>query len=114
MGRGSVTFVESCGPGRLVFHRGRRRALRELDRWLLWAHRSRLKPFVKLARTIAAYRASSEAVLRYRLSNALVESTNQTIHLIIRCSFSPHSADPIIALAKLSLGGRCPPVPDRT
>ena len=99
---------------RLVFHMGRRRAFRELDRWLLWARRSRLQPFVKLARTITPYRASIEAALRYRLSNALVESTNQKIRLIIRRSFGFHSAEAIIALAKLSLGGLCPPLPDRS
>jgi len=99
---------------RLVFHMGRRRALRELDRWLQWARRSHLKPFVKLARTITAYRASIEAALRYRLSNALVESTNQKIRLIIRRSFGFHSAEAIIVLAKLNLGGLCPPLPDRS
>ena len=98
----------------MVFHMGRRRALRELDRWLQWARRSQLKPFVKLARTITTYRASIEAALRYRLSNALVESTNQKIRLIIRRSFGFHSAEAIIVLAKLNLGGLCPPLPDRS
>ncbi|MGC1909058.1 MAG: ISL3 family transposase [Candidatus Dormiibacterota bacterium] len=99
---------------RLVFHVGKRRALAELQRWLLWARRSRLAPFVKLAHTITNYRASIEAALRYRLSNALVESTNQKIRLIIRRGFGFHSPEAIIALAKLSLGGLCPPLPGRS
>jgi transposase len=99
---------------RLVFHMGRRRAIHELNRWLQWARRSRLKPFVKLARTITKYRASIEAALRYRLSNALVESTNQKIRLIMRRSFGFHSAEAIIVMAKLCLGGLCPPLPDRS
>ena len=54
---------------RLVFHMGRRRAMKELQRWLTWARRSQLKPSVKLARTITTHRASIEAEIRYRLSN---------------------------------------------
>ena len=98
---------------RLVFHCGRRRALRELERWLQWARRSRLRPFVKLARTITTYRASVEAALRYRVTNARVESTNGKLRLIIRRAFGFHSTDALIALAKLTLGGLCPPLPDR-
>jgi transposase len=46
--------VEALG---LVFHVGKRRALGELLRWILWARRSRLAPLVKLARTVTTYRA---------------------------------------------------------
>src|ERR1035437_5014641 len=99
---------------RLVFHVGKRRALAELERCLQWARRSRLGPFVKLARTIATYRPSIEASLRHRLSNALVESTNQKIPLLIRRDFGFHSAEAIIALAKLSLSGLCPRLPERS
>ena len=99
---------------RLVFHVGKRRALAELERWLQWARRSRLGPFVKLARTIATYRPSIEASLRHRLSNALVESTNQKIRLIIRRGFGFHSAEGIIALATLSVSGLCPRLPARS
>jgi transposase len=52
---------------------GRRRALEELERWVQWARRSRLKPFVKLARTITAYRPSIEFALRSRVTNARAE-----------------------------------------
>jgi transposase len=91
----------------VVFHVDKRRALAELQRWLLWARRSRLAPFAKLVRTITTYRAGIEAALRYRLSNALVESTNQKIRLIIRRGFGFSLPRAIIALAKLSMGGRC-------
>jgi len=99
---------------RLVFQMGRRRALHALERWLQWARRSRLQPFVKLARTITAYRPSIEAALRYRVTNARVESMNGKIRLIIRRSFGFHSTDALIALAKLTLGGLCPPLPGRS
>jgi transposase len=52
--------------------------------------------------------------LRYRISNALAENINQKIRLIIRRSFGFRSAEAIIAMAKLGLGGLCPPLPDRS
>jgi hypothetical protein len=40
-----------------------------LDAWLAWASRSRLQPFVKLARTIRRHRAGILAAIRLGLSN---------------------------------------------
>ncbi len=98
---------------RLVFQLPFDEAVRALDRWLSWARRCRLQPFVKLARSVTYYRADIEAALQNRLSNALVESTNTKIRLITRRSFGFHSPAPLIALAMLSLGGLCPPLPGR-
>jgi hypothetical protein len=89
-------------------------------RWALWHNPENLTDRQQdtlegLARTTNAnYRASIEAALRYRLSNALVASTNQKIRLISRRGYGYHSAEAIIALAKLSLGGLCPPLPGRS
>jgi len=44
-----------------------------------------------LAHTITAYRPSIEAALRYRVTNARVESTNRKLRLIIRRAFGFHS-----------------------
>ena len=96
-----------------MFQLSARHGLPRLDRWIQWARRSRLAPFVKLARTITEYRASIAAALRYGLSNARVESANQKIGLIIRRSFGFHYPAALIALAKLSLGGLCPALPGR-
>jgi len=41
-------------------------ACRALDRWLVYASRSRLEPFVKLARTVRRCRLSIEATLESR------------------------------------------------
>jgi transposase len=98
---------------RYVFQLSARRGLPRAARWIQWACRSRLAPFVKLARTITEYRASIAAALRYGLSNARVESGNQKICLIIRRSFGFHYPAALIALAKLSLGGLCPALPGR-
>jgi transposase len=86
-------------------------AIALLDAWLRWARRCRLKPFVKLARTITEQRAGIEAAIRHRLSNARVEQINTQIRLITRRAFGFHSPDAAIALAMLSLGGLCPPLP---
>ena len=88
-------------------------ALKLLDAWLKWARRCRLEPFVKLARRITDQRAMVEAALRHNLSNARVEQVNTQIRLIIRRGFGYHSPDAVIALAMLSLGGLCPPLPGR-
>jgi transposase len=82
-----------------------------LDGWLAWAQRCRLQPFVKLARTIRAQRPGIEAAIENRLSNARTEQINTQIRLITRRGFGYHSQEAVIALAMLSLGGLCPPLP---
>ena len=54
-------------------------ARRAIDDWLVYATRSKLKPFVKLARTIRTYRASLEATIEWRLTNGIAESNNAGI-----------------------------------
>lgn len=88
-------------------------AIELLDAWIGWAQRSRLPSFVKLAATIRADREAIVATLTHRLSNARMEAANTTIRLITRRAFGFHSADALIALAMLTLGGLCPPLPDR-
>lgn len=88
-------------------------ALALLDAWLAWARRCRLEPFVKLAQQIAAHLPGIEATLRHGLSNARTESVNTRIRLIARRAFGFHSPEALIALALLSLGGLCPPLPGR-
>jgi transposase len=86
---------------------------RLLQKWLQWARRCRIPSFVKLARTVSSRIADIEATLDYGLSNALVESTNTKIRLLHRLAFGFHSAQPLIALAMLALGGLCPSLPGR-
>jgi len=88
-------------------------ALALLDQWLAWARRSRLAPFVKLAQQVAAHLCGIEAALAHGLSNARVEAANTRIRLIARRAFGFHSPEALIALALLSLGGLCPPLPGR-
>jgi transposase len=88
-------------------------AIALLDAWVAWARRSRMAPFVKLARTITDQRAGIEAALRHGLSNARVEQVNTQIRLITRRAFGFHSPHAAIALAMLALGGLCPSLPGR-
>lgn len=76
-----------------------------LDAWLAWASRSRLQPFVKLARTIRRHRTGILAAIRLGLSNGRLEGLNSRIRLISHRSFGFHSADPLIALVYLCCAG---------
>lgn len=88
-------------------------AVAALDAWIAWARRSRIPVFVALQRRIVAHRQAIEASLVHGLSNGLIESTNTKTRLIIRRGFGFHSADSIIALVLLSLGGHRPELPRR-
>src|SRR3982750_4541984 len=44
-----------------------------LDAWLAWAARSRLRPFIRLARTLRAHRDGILAAIRLGLSNGRLE-----------------------------------------
>jgi len=76
-----------------------------LEAWLAWACRSRLKPFVKLSRTIRKHRDGILAAIRLGLSNARLEGLNSKVRLISHRSFGFHSAAPLIALIYLCCGG---------
>lgn len=86
-------------------------AVELLDAWLAWARRSRLKPFAKLAKTIARQRPGIEAAIRHGLSNARIEQVNTQLRLIARRAYGFHTPQALIALAMLSLAGLCPPLP---
>jgi transposase len=86
-------------------------AIRLLEAWLEWARRCRLRPFVRLARTITQQRTGIVAAIQHGLSNARVEAINTQIRLITRRAYGFHSPDALIALAMLSLADLCPPLP---
>ncbi len=82
-----------------------RSAPEHLDAWLAWASRSKLDPFVKLARTIRLHRGGILAAIRLRLTNGRLEGLNSRIRLISHRSFGFHSAAPLIALVYLCCSG---------
>jgi len=93
---------------REIYRVTHQQAMRLLDAWLAWARRSRLAPFVKLAKTITKQRAGIEAAIQHGLSNARVEQVNTQLRLITRRAYGFRTPQALIALAMLSLGGLCP------
>lgn len=89
------------------------RARKALDEWLAWASRSKLEPFVKVARTIRKHRAGILAYIETRLTNGLVEGINGKIRMIARRAFGFHSHQSLSAMIFLNCGGinLQPPVP---
>ena len=84
---------------------------RALDDWLSYAGRSRLAPFVKLARTIRRYRSSIEATLEWKLTNGLAESTNAAIGRIRANARGFHDPERFITMIMLDRAGLAPPLP---
>lgn len=88
-------------------------AVEALDRWVSWARRCRIPAFVKLQKSIVKHRDRILAAIEHNLSNGLIESTNTKVRLITRIAFGFKSAEALIALALLNLGGHRPTLPDR-
>jgi transposase len=84
-----------------------------LDTWLRRAARSRSPQFVRLGQKIRRHKAGILASIDSSMSNGLIESVNTKIRLITRVAFGFHSADALIALAMLNLGGLRPALPGR-
>jgi len=99
---------------RAVFAAKREHGRRLLAGWLAWAKRSRLPPFVKLAATVERYKPLIFNTLDHGLSNARSEATNVHLRTLTRRAYGFHSPEALIAMAMLTRGGCCPPLPGRT
>jgi transposase len=86
-------------------------ARRALDDWLVYASRSRLEPFVKLARTVRHYRASIEATLEWKLTNGISESNNAAIGRIRSAARGFHEPESFITMIMLNRAGIAPRLP---
>jgi transposase len=75
-----------------------------IDRLLARLSRSRLKPFVRLGRTIRKHREGILAARRLKLSNARAEAQNNKVKLIVRRAYGFHSANAALALVHLTCG----------
>ena len=86
-----------------------------LDQWLEWASRSRLAPFVKLARTIRKHAVGILAYLDTRMTNGPVEGINNKLRVIARRAYGFHSHGALISMLFLCCGGieLAPPLPTR-
>ncbi len=72
---------------RAVFHCPKEKVEEELKKWLSWACRSKLKPFVELSKKIRRHKEAIIATVSHELSNARIESTNNKIKVMIRKSY---------------------------
>lgn len=92
------------------------RARKELDDWLAWASRSRLEPFLRVARTIRGRKEGILAYIAERLTNGVVEGMNNRLRMVARRAFGFHSAGALIAMLYLCCGGIAlnPPLPGST
>jgi transposase len=79
----------ACGP---------RSAAAHLEQWLSWASRSKLKPFVKLARTLRSHRDGILAAIRLGVSNGRLEGLNNKIGVLKHRAYGFHSAAALIAM----------------
>jgi len=98
---------------RQVFAPGGAERIVLLDAWLRWAARSRIEPFVDLARRMRRYRDDIAHTLTHQLANARVEGVNTRIRLLTRLAYGFKTATPLIALAMLHLGGYNVALPGR-
>jgi transposase len=98
---------------RTVFKLPLEDASEALEGWLKWARRCRIPSFVTLAQKITKHRERILAAIEHQLSNGLIESTNTKIRLITRMAFGFKTAQPLIALAMLTLGPHRPALPGR-
>ena len=81
--------------------------------WLSWASHSRIPEFVTLARSIRRYRQFILNTLDHGLSNALSEATNTHLRALTKRAYGFHSPEALIAMALLTRGALCPPLPGR-
>ena len=98
---------------REVFRVKGRAGRRLLAGWLSWASHSRIPEFVALARSVRRYRALIHNTLDHGLSNARSEATNTHLRALTKRAYGFHSPDALIAMALLTRGGLCPPLPGR-
>lgn len=72
-----------------------------LKAWIAWASRSKLPPFVKLARTIREHRKGILAAIEHGLSNGRLEGLNNRIRLLSHQAFGFHSPEALLAMVYL-------------
>jgi transposase len=93
------------GELRYIYKVPKHEAPERLEAWLAWASRSRLKPFVKLARTIRKHKAGVLAAVELGLSNGRLEALNSKVRLLSHRAYGFHSADALIAMIYLCCAG---------
>ncbi len=101
------------GELRYLYKVPKEQAAERLNAWLAWASRSRLKPFVKLARTLRQHKAGVLAAVELEISNGRLEALNSKVRLLSHRAYGFHSANALIAMIYLCCAGIQIPLPHR-
>jgi transposase len=98
---------------RMIFQADLPEAKALLAGWISWASRCRIPAFTRLAKTITRFQDLILNAVAHHLSNARSEATNTHLRLLTRRAYGYHNPDSLIAIADLTRGGLCPPLPGR-
>jgi len=93
------------GELRYLYRLPKEEAAERLNAWLAWASRSKLKPFIKLSRTLRQHKSGVLAAIELNISNARLEALNSRVRLISHRAHGFHSADALIAMIYLCCAG---------
>ena len=85
----------------------------ELIKWVKWARHCRIESFVKLQRKIMRHKDHILNTIRYGLSNARIEATNNKIKLLIRQAYGFRDVDNMIDMVLLYCSNLKIPLPNR-
>lgn len=77
----------------------------KLTEWISWATHTGIKPFARVAKTIATHLDGIVAYAVTGLTNAASEGTNGKVRTITRRSFGFHDASALIAMIRLCCSG---------
>jgi transposase len=86
---------------RLLFQHTFSGAKGELERWISWARRCRIPPFVELQKKICRHFDAILSTIKHGLSNARIEAINNKIKLTVRMGYGFRNIDHLIALVML-------------
>ena len=86
-------------------------AKRRLERWLVWATRSRLPAFAKVARTIRKHFEGILAYFRTGFTTSKSEGNNTKARLATRQAYGFHSVEAVQAMIELRCGDVPVPLP---
>lgn len=81
---------------------------------IAWCARCRIPEFVALGRTLRHYQPLILNTLHHHLSNARTEATNTHLRALTKRAYGFRTPQALLAMAMLTRGGCCPPLPGRS